>query len=364
MSARFLPASLACTVALLAGLVHHAAAQSCPRARTHEAQHTLILVTPRIIVAEEEECPAVPACCRDRCPRACGAMWPAACAEERSGKAPACPAPVLPPLRDGGPLPGCAEPPTDEEVLAALPPLRRGIPLLYEELRADVEIVRERLPDEVEPPAVYPLVGRARLHRVPWKCTVHFNETIRGWYPFPFEHKTPRVEVVCIGKEHLHACEPELADGSAVAHPCLQEQDADQLLAEARKALEQGGCDRAAALANEAKQAGFHAIFPWSDTPDKVLKDVQKARTKQKGAADNPGGTAKQSTSTNQASIAHADKNQRKRSAAGDKSARREAKVVKLVARYHEACAEGRLDDARVLAAKALALDPACFSKE
>jgi hypothetical protein len=38
-------------------------------------------------------------------------------------------------------------------------------------------------------------------------------------------------------------------------------------------------------------------------------------------------------------------------------------KVAALVAKYHEACAAGRLAEARELAGKALAIDPTCFSK-
>ncbi len=41
----------------------------------------------------------------------------------------------------------------------------------------------------------------------------------------------------------------------------------------------------------------------------------------------------------------------------------READAAALVAAYRAACHEGRLDEARELAVKALALDPACFSK-
>jgi type II secretory pathway component GspD/PulD (secretin) len=39
------------------------------------------------------------------------------------------------------------------------------------------------------------------------------------------------------------------------------------------------------------------------------------------------------------------------------------ARVAKLVARYRRACAAGRMDEARELAAQALAIDPGCFSK-
>jgi hypothetical protein len=40
-----------------------------------------------------------------------------------------------------------------------------------------------------------------------------------------------------------------------------------------------------------------------------------------------------------------------------------QAKVAKLLDKYRQACADGRLDEAKELAHRALALDPACFSK-
>jgi general secretion pathway protein D len=43
-------------------------------------------------------------------------------------------------------------------------------------------------------------------------------------------------------------------------------------------------------------------------------------------------------------------------------TAAKEKKLATLLRRYHEACAEGRLADARKLASRALAIDPACFS--
>jgi hypothetical protein len=42
----------------------------------------------------------------------------------------------------------------------------------------------------------------------------------------------------------------------------------------------------------------------------------------------------------------------------------RAAKVAKLLEQYHEACAAGRLEDAKKAARQALTLDPACFDKE
>jgi hypothetical protein len=41
----------------------------------------------------------------------------------------------------------------------------------------------------------------------------------------------------------------------------------------------------------------------------------------------------------------------------------KEKKLARLLAKYEQACSEGRLDDAHRLAARALTLDPACFSR-
>jgi hypothetical protein len=57
-------------------------------------------------------------------------------------------------------------------------------------------------------------------------------------------------------------------------------QDPDSLLVEARKAFERKDYDQAEMLANAARQNGFSTIWPWSDTPEKVLKDVAAARGK------------------------------------------------------------------------------------
>lgn len=57
--------------------------------------------------------------------------------------------------------------------------------------------------------------------------------------------------------------------------------DPDALLAQARKALEMHDYDRAMQLARESEKAGFRNMFPWKDSPAKVMKDVQIAQAKQ-----------------------------------------------------------------------------------
>jgi len=56
------------------------------------------------------------------------------------------------------------------------------------------------------------------------------------------------------------------------------QQDPDLVLAQARQALWMRNYDKAEALAQQAQRLGHSTYLPWSDTPAKVLKDVQTAR--------------------------------------------------------------------------------------
>jgi hypothetical protein len=58
--------------------------------------------------------------------------------------------------------------------------------------------------DKIDPARFFPLIGPAQLHHCHWKCTIYFVETMESGYPFPFQCKTQRVEVVYIDKDHLH----------------------------------------------------------------------------------------------------------------------------------------------------------------
>jgi hypothetical protein len=82
--------------------------------------------------------------------------------------------------------------------------ITRGVPYIYEEFRDQISIVSQRLVDKIDPPRFYPLIGPAQLHHCHWKCTIYFLETIESGYPFPFQCKRQRVEVVYIDKDHLH----------------------------------------------------------------------------------------------------------------------------------------------------------------
>jgi hypothetical protein len=112
--------------------------------------------------------------------------------------------PVMPPIREGFPPPLCEDPPDEAMVLRAMEHVPRGMPFVFEEFRDNVEVVSERLVDKIDPPRFFPLIGPAQLHHCHWKCYVYYTETVQSGYPFPFQCRRPRIEVVYIDKDHLH----------------------------------------------------------------------------------------------------------------------------------------------------------------
>jgi hypothetical protein len=113
--------------------------------------------------------------------------------------------PVLPPIPAGF-RPLCEDPPDRAEILRTMPRVARGVPYIYQEFRDDMEFTVEKLVDKIDPPRFFPLIGPAQLHHCHWKCTIYFSETIESSYPFPFQVKKRRAEVVYIDKDHLHLC--------------------------------------------------------------------------------------------------------------------------------------------------------------
>ena len=111
---------------------------------------------------------------------------------------------IMPPIREGFPPPLCEDPPSEAEILRAMPRIKRGVPYVCEEFRDNIQIVTERIVDRIDPCRFYPLIGPAQLHHCHWKCSIYFNETFESGYPFPFQCKKQRVEVVYIDKDHLH----------------------------------------------------------------------------------------------------------------------------------------------------------------
>jgi hypothetical protein len=78
------------------------------------------------------------------------------------------------------------------------------VPYFYEEFRDNVEVVKERIKDTIDPPRFFPLIGPAQLHHCHWKCTITYTETFESGYPFPFRCVRPRVKVIYIDLDHLH----------------------------------------------------------------------------------------------------------------------------------------------------------------
>ena len=112
--------------------------------------------------------------------------------------------PIMPPIREGFPPPICEDPPDMATIIRAMPHVKRGVPYFCEEFRDGIEVVSERLVDRIDPARFFPLVGPAQLHHCHWKCTIYYVETLESGYPFPFQCKKNRVQVVYIDRDHLH----------------------------------------------------------------------------------------------------------------------------------------------------------------
>ncbi|MCS7046101.1 MAG: hypothetical protein NZO58_07075 [Gemmataceae bacterium] len=123
-------------------------------------------------------------------------------------------APVLPPIPPGH-RPICEDRPDLARVLRAMRRVTRGVPYIYEEFRDDIEVQYEKIADVIDPPRFFPLIGPAQVHHCHWKCTVYYTETVESCYPFPYQLKRRRSEVVYIDMDHLHLCVPN-ADAQQV----------------------------------------------------------------------------------------------------------------------------------------------------
>ena len=92
--------------------------------------------------------------------------------------------PILGPITAGGP-PVCLDPPSDDEVIRAMPNnIEGGLPFLHEVQRNNVRIIKEPMCEYVDPPRFYPLIGPAQLH------TVKLHDTA-GRFRTPTPTKTP-----------------------------------------------------------------------------------------------------------------------------------------------------------------------------
>jgi hypothetical protein len=115
--------------------------------------------------------------------------------------------PILGPITGDGPV-QALDPPSDDQVMRALEhahPVQGGFPLLHEQQRNNVRIVKEKIADYVDPPRFYPLVGPAQQHHAHYKCVVYYTKTTRMGWPLPHTliDEDAR-EVIYVDHNHLH----------------------------------------------------------------------------------------------------------------------------------------------------------------
>ena len=89
--------------------------------------------------------------------------------------------------------------PTDAEVLRAMKPVARGVPIIYEEHRDDLVIVKSPLA-VTRVPLFLPGGAVVDLDLTRWECTVHYTETRQSLYPFPVTTKKKRAQTVFVEK--------------------------------------------------------------------------------------------------------------------------------------------------------------------
>ena len=122
--------------------------------------------------------------------------------EERYGKVP-----ILDPVEgEFAPL-YCVDPPSQDEVIRALPDdAAGGMPFVAETQRNNVRIVVEPIVDKLDECRFYPMVGPARLHHCHYKCTVYYDYTRRSSWPIPFTTIDPTIEVGYVDHDHVIRC--------------------------------------------------------------------------------------------------------------------------------------------------------------
>jgi hypothetical protein len=113
---------------------------------------------------------------------------------------------ILPPILPGQPIPTCEDPPSEEEIVRALPKVKRGIPFITEEFRDDFEFDIQKVVDSIDPCTYFPLVGPAQLHHCHYVVTVRWKERKKSDQPWAYWVENERTEVLQMDKDHLHLC--------------------------------------------------------------------------------------------------------------------------------------------------------------
>ena len=112
--------------------------------------------------------------------------------------------PIMPPIEGQFAPAFCQDPPSDDEVMRAMPSVDGMMPFIFEKQRNNVRIVREPIGDWVDEPRFYPLVGPAQVHHCHYKVRVYYDGIYRSDWPIPFTHRDEEVEVIYMDHDHLH----------------------------------------------------------------------------------------------------------------------------------------------------------------
>jgi hypothetical protein len=115
--------------------------------------------------------------------------------------------PILDPVEGENAPIFCLDPPSQDEVVRALPnDAKGGIPFIAETKWNNMRIITEPIVDRLDECRFYPMVGPARLHHCHYCCTVFYDKTKQSWWPVPFTFTEAVEEKVYIDKDHLIRC--------------------------------------------------------------------------------------------------------------------------------------------------------------
>lgn len=93
------------------------------------------------------------------------------------------------------PGPAVIGPPSDAQILQAMPKVTRGVPFVYEEFRDDIVIVKNRIAGLA---VAIPLPAGTTLCLTTshWECAVYYSERLQTIFPIPITLKKNRVQVL------------------------------------------------------------------------------------------------------------------------------------------------------------------------
>ncbi len=121
--------------------------------------------------------------------------------------------------RGDGPRCSLSSPPEPIEVLREFE-RQRGIKQgavigIYEKNNQSIGVVVEFIYDRTDPPMAFPLIGRASLHRLRFRCTISFKEVDRSQWPTEAKFDRNGEATIHIDVDHLHRNDREVTAGGA-----------------------------------------------------------------------------------------------------------------------------------------------------